>query len=159
MFYGSVIGIFFFDNFILFQFQTRAIMMQVGPVFLCFLREENTLQSAGKISQYLNTQSLHKNKNRRESYESLQERPQDVTLSFSNAGGIHFFKVNNGQTRTICGIYSKLAIKAPERRHGRRILLPSFHTLAISIDDFEQVNDVVLVSSLSSLIRFCTLLW
>ena len=33
-----------------------------------------------------------------------------------NPTDIYLFKVNNGNTRTICGICSKVTIKTPERR-------------------------------------------
>ena len=41
------------------------------------------------------------------------ELPQEV-LRLTPIG-IYMFKVNNGSTRTICEICSKLAIKTPER--------------------------------------------
>ena len=56
-------------------------------------------------------------------------------------------KVNNRNTRKRCEIFSKLTIKTPERRHGRRsgffIVLfgPISHLFSgIAIDDLEQVN-------------------
>ena len=51
--------------------------------------------------------------------------------------GIYFFKVNNGKTRTMCEIYSKLTIKTPERRHWRRS--------SVFIANFEQIWHIVLV--------------
>ena len=36
--------------------------------------------------------------------------------AFQNLAGIHFFKVNNGSTRTLCGICSNWTINTPERR-------------------------------------------
>ena len=35
----------------------------------------------------------------------------------SSQVGCYLFKVNNGNTRTMCEICSKLSIKTPERRH------------------------------------------
>ena len=46
---------------------------------------------------------------------------------------IYLLKVSNWNTRTICEICSKLAIKTPERRHWR-------HCSRVSIVDFKQVN-------------------
>ena len=51
--------------------------------------------------------------------------------------GINCFKVNNGKTRTMCEIYSKLTIKTPERRHWRRS--------SVFIANFEQIWHIVLV--------------
>ena len=50
------------------------------------------------------------------------------------AAGIYLFKVNNGNTGTMCEIYSKLTIKTSEWRHWRRsavylLTLNRFHTL------------------------------
>ena len=36
--------------------------------------------------------------------------------AFQNLAGIHFFKVNNGSTRTLCGICSNWTINTPEQR-------------------------------------------
>ena len=36
--------------------------------------------------------------------------------AFQNLAGIHIFKVNNGSTRTLCGICSNWTINTPERR-------------------------------------------
>ena len=33
------------------------------------------------------------------------------------AAGIYLFKISNGNTRTMCKIWSKFTIKTPERRH------------------------------------------
>ena len=44
--------------------------------------------------------------------------------------GIYLFKVNNRNTRTMCGIYSKLTIKTTDFAHCS----------GVSIVDFEQVN-------------------
>ena len=51
--------------------------------------------------------------------------------------GIYFFKVNNGKTRTMFEIYSKLTIKTPERRHWRRS--------SVFIVNFEEIWHIVLV--------------
>ena len=57
--------------------------------------------------------------------------------------GIYFFKVNNGKTRTMCEIYSKLTIKTPERRHWRRS--------SVFIVNFEDISHLVLVLLLATL--------
>ena len=42
-------------------------------------------------------------------------------LDFNHSpAGIYLFKVNNRTTRTICEIYSKLTMRASERRQVRR---------------------------------------
>ena len=48
--------------------------------------------------------------------------------------GIYLLKVNNGNTRTICEICSKLTIKTPEQRQSRRygvfmLTLGRFHNI------------------------------
>ena len=52
----------------------------------------------------------------------------------SSSAGIYLFKVNNGNTKTMCEIRSKLTIKTPERRQLRRssvfiVNFNTFHTL------------------------------
>ena len=54
--------------------------------------------------------------------------------------GINLCKVNNGNIRTMCSIYSKLIIKTPQRQHWN---LPS-----VFIVNFEQISHIVLVSAL-----------
>ena len=49
----------------------------------------------------------------------------DVSIKFlyysqSFPAGIYFFKINNGKTRIMCKIYSKLTIEIPERSHWYR---------------------------------------
>ena len=51
-----------------------------------------------------------------------------------NPVGIYLFKVNDGYTRTMCEICSKLTIKTPERRHdvflvSLLLTFNKFHTL------------------------------
>ena len=45
--------------------------------------------------------------------------------------GIYLFKVNNGKTRAMCEISSKLTIMTPERRRRRFLFLTlnALHTL------------------------------
>ena len=50
-------------------------------------------------------------------------------------GGIYLFKFNNGNTRRMCEICSKLAIKTPER----------WHRSCVFIINLEQISSVVLV--------------
>ena len=56
---------------------------------------------------------------------------------------IYLFKFNNWNARTNCGICSKLAIKATERRHGRR-----FGVFTIN---FEQISHIFQVFPLLTL--------
>ena len=56
---------------------------------------------------------------------------------------IYLFKVNNGNTSTVCEISSKLTGKTPERRHGCRY--------GASIVNFEQISHIVLLFPLLSL--------
>ena len=49
----------------------------------------------------------------------------------------YLFKVNNGNTRTMCEIYSKLTKKTPKRRQWRRS--------GIFVVNFEQISHIVLV--------------
>ena len=42
------------------------------------------------------------------------------TMYGKKPAGTYLFKVYNGNTRTICEIWSKLTIKIPKRRHWRR---------------------------------------
>ena len=65
----------------------------------------------------------------------------DHEMSFQiNSAGIYLLKVNNRNTRTRCGICSKLTIKTPERRHWR-----------IFIVNFEHISHLVLVFLLLTL--------
>ena len=55
--------------------------------------------------------------------------------SKTHPASICLFKVNNGNTRTMCEICSTLTIKTPQRRHWRRsgvftVNLNRFHTLS-----------------------------
>ena len=50
--------------------------------------------------------------------------------------GIYLFKVNNRNTRTRCKTSSKLTTKTPKLL----LTLNIFHTLRVSIVNFEQVN-------------------
>ena len=59
--------------------------------------------------------------------------------------GIYMFKVNSGNTRTRCEIYSKITIKTPERRHWRRS--------GVFIVNFEHISYLVLVFLLLTLSR------
>ena len=61
------------------------------------------------------------------------ELPQEV-LRLTPIG-IYMFKVNNGSTRTICEICSKLAIKTPERYHG--------HHSGVFVVKLEQILHIV----------------
>ena len=56
---------------------------------------------------------------------------------------IYMFKVKNRNTRTRCGICSKLTVKKPERRHWCRS--------SVSIVNFEHISHLVLVFLLLSL--------
>ena len=40
----------------------------------------------------------------------------NTAIKENNTAGICLFKVNNGNTRTMCGISSKLTIKTPKQR-------------------------------------------
>ena len=53
------------------------------------------------------------------------------------AVGIYLFKVSNRNTRTVCGICSKLTIKTAERRLETPVQGVKF---VVSIVDFEQLN-------------------
>ena len=55
-----------------------------------------------------------------------------------NRAGIYLFKVNNGNTRALCEIYSKLTIKTPERRQWRS---------GVFIINFEQISHIAMVFS------------
>ena len=50
------------------------------------------------------------------------------------AAHIHLFKVNNGNSRTICEICSKLTIRTLERRHG--------HCPGVFIVTFEHISQL-----------------
>ena len=74
---------------------------------------------------------------------------EQVEFEFLNCSqdGIYLFKVNNGNTRTMCEICSKLTIKTPERRHRHRfwclyceLWTDITHCSCVFIVDFEQVN-------------------
>ena len=58
-------------------------------------------------------------------------------------GGIYLFEVNNGNTRAMCEISSKLTIKTPEQHLWRR--------LCVFIINFEQISHIVLVFPLLTL--------
>ena len=65
-------------------------------------------------------------------------------LNFNNylatdSAGIYLFKVNNGNTRKMFEICSKLTIKTPERYWRRS---------GVFIDNLEQISHIVLVFSL-----------
>ena len=51
--------------------------------------------------------------------------------------GIYLFEVNNGNTRTMCEICSKLTIKTPEQYQWSRY--------GVFIVNFEQISDIALV--------------
>ena len=59
---------------------------------------------------------------------------------------IHLFKVNNGNTRALREIFSKLAIKIPKRRHG--------HRSSVFIVNFELISHVAKVFSLLTLNKY-----
>ena len=67
-----------------------------------------------------------------------------VSAIFS--AGIYLVKTNNGNTRTMCEICSKLTIKIPEQSHWHRsgVFIVNFkqisHNVRVYIVDFEQVN-------------------
>ena len=50
-------------------------------------------------------------------------------------------KVNNGNTKTMCEIYSKLTIETPERHRCRHF--------GVFVVDFEQISYIVLVLTLN----------
>ena len=52
--------------------------------------------------------------------------------------GIYLFKINNGTTRTMCEICSKLKIKTPKER-------TCLHHSSVFIVNFEQILQIVLV--------------
>ena len=64
---------------------------------------------------------------------------------YIDPAGIHLFKVNNGNVRTMRKICSK--IKTPERRQWRRQRARS----GIFIVNFEQISHIVLVFPLLTL--------
>ena len=59
------------------------------------------------------------------------------------SAGIYLFKVNNGNTRKMLELCSKLPIKTPERRQWRRN--------GVFIVNFEQISNNVLMFALSTL--------
>ena len=67
----------------------------------------------------------------------------NLNWSTMSSAGICLFKVNSGNTRTICGICSKLTIKTPEWRHWRRS--------GVFIVNFKRVWHIVLVFPLLTL--------
>ena len=72
----------------------------------------------------------------------------DVLISALNKfrifpAGIYFFKVNNGNTKTMCEICSKLTMNTPELRQWRRS--------GVVIVNFEQISNIVLVFPLLTL--------
>ena len=64
-------------------------------------------------------------------------------VEFHCPAGIYLLKVNNRNTRTRCGICSKLTINTPERRHWRRS--------GVFIVNFEHIPHLVLVFLLLTL--------
>ena len=61
----------------------------------------------------------------------------------ANQIGTYLFKVNNGNTRAMCDIYSKLEIKAPERMVSLLLNLNRFQIFSLFCRlhcCFEQVN-------------------
>ena len=62
---------------------------------------------------------------------------------FTDPAGIYLFKVNKGNTKTMCEICSKLIIKKPEWR--------KWHRLGIFIANFEHISYIVLVFPLFTL--------
>ena len=64
---------------------------------------------------------------------------------FEFPAGNYMFKVNNGNARTRCEIYSKLTIKTPERRHWRRS--------GVFIVNFEYISHLILMFLLLTLNR------
>ena len=63
--------------------------------------------------------------------------------------GIYLFKAKNGNTRIMCAIFPKLAIKAPKRCHT--------HCSGTFIYNFEKTSHLALVFQLFTLIRKCRL--
>ena len=63
--------------------------------------------------------------------------------SLCKATDIYLFKVNNGNTRTMCKICSKLTLITPDLRHWRRFV--------VFIVNFEQISHIVLTCSLLTL--------
>ena len=57
--------------------------------------------------------------------------------------GIHMFKINNGNTRAMCEICSKLRVKTPDWRQ--------WHRSGVSIGSFEQVSGIILAFLLLTL--------
>ena len=57
--------------------------------------------------------------------------------------GIYLLRINNGNTRTRCEIFSKLTTKTPERRH--------WHRSAFFIINFERISHLVLLFLLLTL--------
>ena len=73
--------------------------------------------------------------------------PQKYSVEFpwligctSDPTGNYLFKVNNGNTRTMCEIWSELTIKTPELRQWRRFV--------VFFVNFEHISHIVLVFSL-----------
>ena len=59
-------------------------------------------------------------------------------LAGNSPGSIYLFKVNNGNTKTMCKIASKLTIKALERRQRSR------RRPGLFIINFEQISPSIL---------------
>ena len=55
--------------------------------------------------------------------------------------GIYLFKVNNGKTRTLCGIYKMLTTKTPERhRRGSSAFVVNFKQISNIVPGFPMLN-------------------
>ena len=68
---------------------------------------------------------------------------QENAVYFCDPADIQLLKVNNRNTRTRCEIFSKLTVKAPERRHWCRS--------GVFIVNFELISHLVLVFLLLTL--------
>ena len=82
-------------------------------------------------------------------YYSERKKSKGLSPDFAfniNPAGNYMFKVDNRNTRTKCGICSKLTLKTPEQRHWRRsdafivIFEHISHLVLVFIVNFEQVN-------------------
>ena len=73
------------------------------------------------------------------------ETSKSETARIISSADIYMFKVNNGNTRKMCEICSKLTIKTPERRNRR-------HSSVFTVD-FEQFSHMALVFPLWTLIK------
>ena len=72
-----------------------------------------------------------------ETFLSEQRFWKILTVGATYTACIYMFKINKGNTRTMCKMCSKLTIKTLKRRHWRRF--------AVFIVYFEQVSHMVLV--------------